>query len=405
MSLTFVQKDFLVKNLIRRLDNETVIRQFANHEFEGELKRQGQTVTVQQLGDATWTRGGTAGDDIKRSNFVISDYDLTITEVDQINVPIKDIEEIRYNRNAESDTMSRITEALMQIVDSFTAQIAVAEALLANKVTTPITMDTTNSNVQLRKMKTLLRRQNVKTENAAFFITPDVVEYLENGAWLTGTDVGVADRKAGLRGRFSGMEVRESNNVPYYIDLDIPVQPTDADTVTIAGGSYIDSSTGAVTTPTVTFTFKTALTPAAGEVLIGATAATALTNLVAAINGSTGAGTTYVALASTDREALKDAFTIGVEEVSGSAVVYSRYELTVGETMAGTGNLWDTATRGRVMFAMDRNAVNVADQMTDMKVTDAIEGFRMHLLGEYVYGGKVLGENNKRIATLRVING
>lgn len=56
------------------------------------------------------------------------------------------------------------------------------------------------------------------------------------------------------------------------------VAPTDGDTVTVGGQKY---------------TFKTALTGAAFEVLIGASAAAALDNLKSAINATAGAGTTY----------------------------------------------------------------------------------------------------------------
>lgn len=54
--------------------------------------------------------------------------------------------------------------------------------------------------------------------------------------------------------------------------------PSDGETVVIGG---------------VTYTYKTTLTGAAFEVLIGANAAAALTNLKSAINASAGAGTTY----------------------------------------------------------------------------------------------------------------
>lgn len=56
------------------------------------------------------------------------------------------------------------------------------------------------------------------------------------------------------------------------------VAPADGDTVTIGERTY---------------TYKTALTGAADEVLIGASAAAALDNLKSAINGTAGAGTTY----------------------------------------------------------------------------------------------------------------
>jgi len=44
-----------------------------------------------------------------------------------------------------------------------------------------------------------------------------------------------------------------------------------------------------------TYTWKTALTPTAGQVLIGVSSDTALDNLVAAVNGAAGSGTTYAA--------------------------------------------------------------------------------------------------------------
>jgi hypothetical protein len=59
------------------------------------------------------------------------------------------------------------------------------------------------------------------------------------------------------------------------------VAPTDTDTVTINGKVY---------------TFKTALTPAGGEVLINVTAAAALTNLIRAVNHTGTPGTDYANL-------------------------------------------------------------------------------------------------------------
>lgn len=58
--------------------------------------------------------------------------------------------------------------------------------------------------------------------------------------------------------------------------------PSDGDTVTIGSKVY---------------TFKTALTPTEGQVLIGASAAAALDNIKSAVNGTAGNGTTYSAAA------------------------------------------------------------------------------------------------------------
>lgn len=65
-----------------------------------------------------------------------------------------------------------------------------------------------------------------------------------------------------------------------------------AQTLTISG-TVSDAET--VVIGGYTYTFKTALTPAAGEVLIGASDAIALDNLKSAINGTGTAGTDYAA--------------------------------------------------------------------------------------------------------------
>lgn len=74
----------------------------------------------------------------------------------------------------------------------------------------------------------------------------------------------------------------------------------DAATGAAATGTLTSDNTNVSNNDTVTiggqvYTFKTALTPAANEVLIGADADSSLTNLVSAINGAGTPGTDYAA--------------------------------------------------------------------------------------------------------------
>lgn len=70
-------------------------------------------------------------------------------------------------------------------------------------------------------------------------------------------------------GYFMQFNLYVTNNLPWETRLFLGTQPTDGDTVTIAG---------------LVFTFKTVLGVAVGNVLIGATAVTAIANLVALLN-------------------------------------------------------------------------------------------------------------------------
>ena len=66
-------------------------------------------------------------------------------------------------------------------------------------------------------------------------------------------------------------------------NVSITAQPADGNNFVITAGSVF------------TYTFKTALTPSAGEVLIGGTTAATIANLFAAMTGGAGSGTAYAA--------------------------------------------------------------------------------------------------------------
>jgi outer membrane lipoprotein SlyB len=97
--------------------------------------------------------------------------------------------------------------------------------------------------------------------------------------------------KNGYAGNFAGYNVYSSNNL--------------AHSRTISFSSVV--ATDEIVINGVTFTFVSSLSTTAGAVLKGANDAAALTNLAAAVNGTAGAGTTYVDISASDRAKLKNA--------------------------------------------------------------------------------------------------
>lgn len=85
------------------------------------------------------------------------------------------------------------------------------------------------------------------------------------------------------------MAVYEASNLTSTTTLDLATNPSDGDYVYIQG---------------VKFTFKTSLGTTAGNILIGASADASCQNLVAAVNGAAGAGSTYVEVSADDRAKL-----------------------------------------------------------------------------------------------------
>ena len=95
--------------------------------------------------------------------------------------------------------------------------------------------------------------------------------------------------KNGYAGNFAGYNVYSSNNI--------------AHSRTISFSTVV--ATDAITIGGVTFTFVSSLSTTPNTVLKGSDDAAALANLAAAVNGGTGAGTTYVDISASDRAKLK----------------------------------------------------------------------------------------------------
>lgn len=101
------------------------------------------------------------------------------------------------------------------------------------------------------------------------------------------TITAVADVASSLSGLY--FDIYEAGDLPVRVWFNMAATAAFG-TLTLAGNA-VDAET--VVLGATTYTFKTALTPAANEVLIGATASDSLDNLIAAINAGAGSGTLY----------------------------------------------------------------------------------------------------------------
>ena len=389
MALSITTVALLEREIIANLDNMTVIRPFANHKFEGELKRQGSVVTVQSLGDVTWNRGGTAGAAITAGTLTVTNYSLTVNECDQINIPVADITEVQYNRDAQSDVASRISVGLAQIMDKYTAQLAVINATTKNISLTALT--TANIFSTIARLKTDLAKKNVDLGGVGVFISPEMENWLVQADEFDNSDRGVGVRENGYVGKISGLKVYVSNNMPHVKSLTLPTIATAGDSIILGGVTFSLVANGAAN--------------AAGDISIGANVAANQVNIVNAINGTGTVGASaYVEISAANRLLLKNAF-IKCASAFASNVLRIYSAATMATTEAITPADGVISADGTIMFAMDKDAVNVADQMTKMDSRDQVDAFTANLIGEYVYGGAVLGRNADRIATYDISNG
>lgn len=206
---TIIVKDFLVKETIDLLDRKVVVAPRANRQFEGQLKKQGDTVTVQTFPRIALTTGGTAGDDITATNFAVTAENLKVEGVGQALVPIKDREEIRSNLNLQMEVSKQLAYSLAKLYDEDICRVALAGA--GNEVSTAA-ISKTNIYAEINKMRVLLSADDAMDE-AALFVGPAVTSLIRQAPEWDGFREGAMVRENGSYvGTWAGFRIFETNN-------------------------------------------------------------------------------------------------------------------------------------------------------------------------------------------------
>ena len=209
MANTIILKDFLVKETIDLLDRNMVVAPRGNRQFEGQLKQQGDTVTVQTFPRITITTGGTAGDDISATDWAITAENLQVVGVAQANAVVKDVEALKSNLNLQQEVAKGLAYSLSKIYDNDIMQKAIAGA--GNAVAT-IALSATNIYAEIEKMRVLLSADDAM-DDAALFLTPAAASFLRQSSMRDGFKEGSDVRKERTYvGKVSGFSVFETTN-------------------------------------------------------------------------------------------------------------------------------------------------------------------------------------------------
>lgn len=246
----------------------------------------------------------------------------------------------------------------------------------------------------------LLQRNNIMIDNSAKFtgfkkedsqkvmavavISPDVYQVIIER--LDGKDSALGDKVGieGHAGRYMGYELFISNATGWSGTLLIGTQPTDGDTVTLHG---------------VTFTFKTTLGSTAGNVLIGASNDTAITNLVALINDPATTTAQGVALSEANQNLLKNvAATADTTNNLMTVKAKGKGFVIVSETMTATADVWTEAKQVQHCLFGVANAIEVVIQKyPSVEVKDRDLKIGKDIVTWTAYGYKVFNESKPRM--------
>lgn len=394
MSNTIITKELLQKEVTKNLDKNASIFPIANRQYEWELKKQGQTVTVQQLPSFDMDQGITAWWDITAEDWAITSENLTCDQAMNKAIKILDIEDTRSNLDLASMLWWRLQESVNRAYDQFTAVTAVRWAITANRLVegSPATESSSTAFWTVESFRYTTDQQNV-SDNVFLFVNPIFKSFLRQSSLLDNTETWIWMRINWEVWRASDLRVIMTNNLPFKQKITLVTIPTAWDTFTIT-----------VWSTTITFTFVASWTAAnAWEISIWANAAAAQANMVLAINWTwTPWATTYIDLSAANRKLLRNAFVQMTSFSSNVSYLTAwKYVLLAEVVTPADFVLW---TASRVLFSMDNNAVNIARQLVWYKMTDAEKWFYKNVLVEDVYWWAVLNDNDKRIITKEIAN-
>lgn len=227
-----------------------------------------------------------------------------------------------------------------------------------------------------------LDRLNIARAGRYAVISPSVHQILVEK--LDGKDSALGDStgKNGMVGQYMGFTLHLSNNVYWTARWTPANNPSESDTVTIAG---------------VVFTFN-ATPSGAGSIDIGGSTAASIDNLLACINGTGTAGTDYIALSEASKEALE-----GLVAVDGTTYL--------GVTWDGGGEVdvsalevadpWSLETV-HCMFGQKGAVDMVVQQMPNVEFKDVSDKLGKNVLTWTLYGLKTFDEGDAAMVDVKV---
>ena len=217
---TIIKENLLVKETIRLLDKEFVILPWANTDFEGEIKQQGDSVSVQTFPRIQHTDGTKADDVIPESTFAIKKEVLNIDTLKVVNVPVGDLEQIQSNLNLIQKVAEQIRYDMKDKMDKFIADTAIAGAATSNKLNnTAALMDKNTAYALIEEMAVRMDEENVPDGERGLFLRPKMISLLRQHPMWDGFREGNQVRRKGKVGEIAGFEVMKTNNTPDNIML------------------------------------------------------------------------------------------------------------------------------------------------------------------------------------------
>lgn len=219
MSVTNFIPTIWSARLLAHLDKKHIYAALVNRDYEGEIKKIGDTVKINQIGDVT-IKDYTKGTDIDAPEDLSGDSQtLTIDQAKYFNFAIDDVDKAQVNPKLMDKAMQRAAYGMNDVTDQFLANLLYVGAQNKGTLGTdaaPIVPTKGDAYDYLVDLATDLTEKDVPTEGR-WVVIPAWYHglLLKDQRFVgNGTDYNKAIVEGGEVGMASGFRVFLSNNVP-----------------------------------------------------------------------------------------------------------------------------------------------------------------------------------------------
>ena len=218
MALTTFIPELWNARLLNALDKAHVFAGLVNRDYEGEIKKQGDTVHINTIGEVTI---GTYTKDTDFSSgpqaLTATDSTLVINQAKYFNFAVDDIDTAQAAGDIMDKAMQRAAYGLADAADKYLADQLAAAITTANGNqvgTTAVALTKENVYENIVKMKTILDKANVPTTGRWLVVPPEMVALiLQDDRFVkTGGTMAEDTLANGWVARAVGFDIYESNN-------------------------------------------------------------------------------------------------------------------------------------------------------------------------------------------------
>ncbi|WP_026765571.1 P22 phage major capsid protein family protein [Selenomonas ruminantium] len=202
--------------LLEHLDKALVYGNLVNRDYEGDIRNQGDTVKINQIGDIT-VNNYTKGSNITYESVDGTPTTLTIDQAKYFAFKVEDIDQVQANVNLVDGAMARASYALRDVVDKHIAAHYTDVTNTIGDDTTPESITSANKAYEaLVDLRTALDEKNVQSTGRFVVVPPAFYAYMLKDSRFVAAGTSKTDSVLanGFIGQAAGFDIYQSNNVP-----------------------------------------------------------------------------------------------------------------------------------------------------------------------------------------------